>query len=98
MLLILGTVMAFAATVLGSVWHAVWAGVPLGLCVVAFLPLGMFQKMGEDWGIREEKGDPTTKEDGLCVDRREQVLLHQGDQRARAGRLTFSAGLLSSTT
>jgi MFS family permease len=65
-LLILGTVMAFAATVLGSVWHAVWAGVPLGLCVVAFLPLGMFQKMGEEWGIREERGDPTTKEDAFA--------------------------------
>jgi MFS family permease len=65
-LLILGTVMAFAATVLGTVWHAVWAGVPLGLCVVAFLPLGMFQKMGEDWGIREERGDPTTKEDAFA--------------------------------
>ena len=37
-LLLLGTSMAFAATVLGSVWHAVWAGVPLGLCVVAFTP------------------------------------------------------------
>ena len=65
-LLILGTVMAFAATVLGSVWHAVWAGVPLGLCVVAFLPLGMFQKMGEDWGIREEQGDPASNEEGFA--------------------------------
>jgi MFS family permease len=65
-LLVLGTVMAFAATVLGSIWHAVWAGVPLGLCVVAFLPVGMFQKMGEEWGIREERGDPTTKEDAFA--------------------------------
>jgi len=51
-LLLLGASMAFAATVLGSVWHAVWAGVPLGLCVVAFTPLNTFQKMGEEWGIR----------------------------------------------
>ncbi len=29
-LLLLGTAMAFAATILGSVWHAVWAGIPLG--------------------------------------------------------------------
>jgi hypothetical protein len=65
-LLVLGTTMAFAATVLGSVWHAVWAGVPLGLCVVAFTPLATFQKMGEDWGIREEKGNPATTEDGFA--------------------------------
>ena len=65
-LLVLATAMAFAATVLGTVWHAVWAGVPLGLCVVAFLPVGMFQKMGEEWGIREERGDPATKEEGFA--------------------------------
>ena len=65
-LLLLGTSMAFAATVLGSVWHAVWAGVPLGLCVVAFTPLTTFQKMGEEWGIREEKGNPATTEDGFA--------------------------------
>jgi MFS family permease len=57
-LLLLGVSLAFAATVLGSVWHAVWAGVPLGLCVVAFLPLPIFQRMGEEWGIREEQGNP----------------------------------------
>ena len=65
-LLLLGTSMAFAATVLGSVWHAVWAGVPLGLCVVAFTPLNTFQKMGEEWGIREEKGNPAIVEDGFA--------------------------------
>jgi hypothetical protein len=62
-LLLVGTGMAFAATVLGSVWHAVWAGIPLGLCVIAFTPGTWFQKMGEDWGIRELKGNPATKED-----------------------------------
>ncbi len=65
-LLLLGTTMAFAATVLGSVWHAIWAGVPLGLCVVAFTPLNTFQKMGEEWGIREEKGNPATTEDAFA--------------------------------
>ena len=35
-LLLLGTTMAFGATMLGSVWHAIWAGIPLGLCVLAF--------------------------------------------------------------
>ncbi|HKM52203.1 MAG TPA: fused MFS/spermidine synthase, partial [Isosphaeraceae bacterium] len=65
-ILLLAAVMAFAATALGSVWHAVWAGVPLGLCVVAFTPLSMFQKMGEEWGIRELKGDPTVTKEGLA--------------------------------
>ena len=65
-LLLLGTSMAFAATILGSVWHAVWAGIPLGLCVVAFMPLTMFQQMGENWGIREQKGNPATTEDDFA--------------------------------
>src|SRR4029077_9850328 len=65
-ILLLGTSMAFAATVLGSIWHAVWAGVPLGLCVVAFMPLTMFQQMGENWGIREQKGNPATTEDDFA--------------------------------
>lgn len=38
LLLVLGTILAIAATALGSVWHAVWAGIPLGLCVIAFFP------------------------------------------------------------
>ena len=72
-ILVLGTIMAFGATLLGSVWHAVWAGIPLGLCVLAFTPPGLidvvgkvlprvngaaFEDMGRRWGIREEKGDP----------------------------------------
>jgi hypothetical protein len=65
-LLLLGTSMAFAATILGSVWHAVWAGIPLGLCVVAFMPLDMFEKMGESWGIREQRGNPATTEDDFA--------------------------------
>ena len=28
-ILLLGTVLAFGATMLGSIWHAVWAGIPL---------------------------------------------------------------------
>jgi hypothetical protein len=65
-LLLVGTSMAFAATILGSVWHAVWAGIPLGLCVVAFMPLTMFQQMGENWGIREQRGNPATTEDDFA--------------------------------
>jgi MFS family permease len=60
-ILILGTTMAFGATILGSVWHAVWAGVPLGLCVIAFVPFPWFQKIGLDWGVRELTGEPDNK-------------------------------------
>ena len=71
-ILLLGTTMAFGATMLGSVWHAIWAGVPLGLCVLAFTPTGFvdaigkvvpyingpkFEAIGMRWGIRERLGD-----------------------------------------
>src|SRR4051794_38377619 len=61
--LILGTALAFAATALGTVWHAAWAGIPLGLCVIAFLPGAWFERQGISWGLREEKGNPATTED-----------------------------------
>jgi MFS family permease len=72
-ILLLGTTMAFGATMLGSVWHAVWAGVPLGLCVLAFTPPAFvdaigkvvpfikgasFEDIGKRWGIREQLGSP----------------------------------------
>ncbi len=71
-ILLLGTTMAFGATLLGSVWHAIWAGVPLGLCVLAFTPPAFvdaigkvvpfikgasFEDIGRRWGIREQLGD-----------------------------------------
>jgi spermidine synthase/MFS family permease len=69
MVLVLGTAMALAATVLGSVWHASWAGIPLGLCLIAFIPAAWFERQGLAWGIREEKGDPTTtKNDRAWID------------------------------
>ena len=76
-----GHLLAFSATALGSVWHAAWAGIPLGLCVIAFVPVRLTSRQGTSWGIREEKGDPTTKEDADRLGRREQLLLHQGHQR-----------------
>jgi len=62
-LLLLGTFLAFSATALGSVWHAAWSGIPLGLCVIAFVPLPWFETQGLRWGIREPRGNPTTTED-----------------------------------
>ena len=63
-LLALGTSLAFSATALGSVWHAAWAGIPLGLCVIALTPIPWFEQQGLRWGIREERGNPETIEDG----------------------------------
>src|SRR5437879_5716198 len=67
LILVLGTMLALAATALGTAWHAAWAGVPLGLCVIAFVPLPWFVNQGLSWGIREKSGNPeTTKEDDLA--------------------------------
>jgi spermidine synthase len=63
-LLGLGLGLALAATFLGSVWHAAWAGIPLGLCVIAFLPVPYFEKLGVNWGLREEKGTVDITKDG----------------------------------
>ncbi len=57
LILVLATTLAVAATVLGSVWHAVWAGIPLGLCVIAFVPVPFLENQALAWGIRDEKGD-----------------------------------------
>jgi hypothetical protein len=65
-LLVLATLLAFSATALGSVWHAVWAGIPLGLCVIAFAPVSYFVDQGIKLGVREERFDPNTDEDGLA--------------------------------
>jgi hypothetical protein len=62
-ILLVGTMLALSATMLGSIWHAAWAGIPLGLCVIAFVPLPMLERQGLAWGIREEKGDPATTEE-----------------------------------
>jgi MFS family permease len=66
LLLLLGTALALSATMLGSIWHAAWAGIPLGLCVLAFVPGGWFEKQGINLGLREEKGNPAITEDGIA--------------------------------
>ena len=83
-ILLLGTTMAFGATLLGSVWHAVWAGIPLGLCVLAFTPPAFvdaigkvfpcvkgaaFEDIGKRWGIREQLGDPDDPTKRIRLDR-----------------------------
>ncbi len=65
-LLVLAAVLALAATILGTVWHAVWAGIPLGLCIIAFLPAAWTDKIGQEWSIREARGNPDIKSEGLA--------------------------------
>ena len=62
-LVLLATIMALAATVIGTTWHAVWAGIPLGLCIISFVPLPMLRTQADRWGIREAPGDPETDKD-----------------------------------
>ncbi len=78
LIVVLATVLALCATVLGSIWHAAWAGIPLGMCVIAFLPSilpahsnvkvlaksrDFAVKIGKEWGLREEAGNPDTDVD-----------------------------------
>ena len=61
LILVIATMMALAATAIGTALHAAWAGLPMGLCVIAFapaiLPAGkvknFFVVQGRDWGLRE---------------------------------------------
>lgn len=62
-LLVISAVLAFAATALGSVWHAAWAGIPLGLCVIAFTPLPYLEQQALKWDVREPRGNPDAAED-----------------------------------
>ena len=79
--LILTTALALAATALGTIWHAAWAGIPLGLCVIAFLPSAIprgvttkplanvrdfLGSQSERWGLREETADPKIEKNGIA--------------------------------
>ena len=64
--LALATTLALAATLLGTAWHGAWAGLPLGLCLVAFVPLGFLRAQAVAWGLRDERGDPTLETPGVA--------------------------------
>jgi hypothetical protein len=81
-ILVLGTLMAFCATMFGPTWHAIWAGIPLGLCALAFTPPWLvdvtakrvmpfangarFEELGLNWGIREKMGDPDSPDNKVA--------------------------------
>ena len=50
LLLVLAHVLALAATMLGSVWHAAWAGIPLGLCVHRLRARPLVRETGRSTG------------------------------------------------
>ena len=78
-LLIVATVLALASTVIGSTFNAVWAGIPLGLCLIAYTPEAVLNLIPAkkltakillsryDWGLREVSGDPNTDKDGAIA-------------------------------
>ena len=64
--LALATTLALAATLLGTAWHGAWAGLPLGLCMVAFLPFGFLRAQAVSWGLRDEVGQPDRSDYGVA--------------------------------
>lgn len=67
MLLAIAAVLAIWGTVLGNTLHAIWAGIPIGLSLIAFIPAQFLEKQAVNWGIKEPKGDPETKEEGALA-------------------------------
>jgi hypothetical protein len=57
-ILLIAVMLAIAAAALGDIIHAIWAGIPLGLCMIAFVPHPFLIKQGVNFGIREEIGNP----------------------------------------
>jgi len=85
-LLVLGALLAFSATALGSVWHAAWAGIPLGLCIIAFIPTPWFEHQGLQWGIREEKGHPNEEDaDVAWIDESDYYYIKVNNERDAEG-------------
>ncbi len=65
-ILVLASITAFAATYLGTIVHALWAGIPMGLLVIAFMPFSFFESIGLRWGVRELSGNPSAEHPGLA--------------------------------
>jgi MFS family permease len=65
-LLAITALMALSATFLGSIVHAAWAGIPLGLLAMSLLPLSIFQNHRLFDFIREERGNAGIEETGIA--------------------------------
>lgn len=66
MLLLLSAVMASCGAILGGVFQSAWAGLPLGLCVIALMPGDWFRLQSLRLGLTEPVGDPKTEDGALA--------------------------------
>ncbi len=66
MLLLLSAVMASCGAILGGVLQSAWAGLPLGLCVIALMPGDWFRLQSLRLGLTEPVGDPKTEDGALA--------------------------------
>ncbi len=66
MLLLLSALMAGCGAILGGVVQSAWAGLPLGLCVIALIPSEWFEMQSLKLGLREPKGNPSTDDGALA--------------------------------
>ena len=66
MLLVISASMAACGAVLGGILQSAWAGLPLGLCVIALVPTDWFQTQALKLGLREPVGLPTAQEEPLA--------------------------------
>lgn len=66
MLLILSAIMAACGTIIGKLLHSAWAGLPVGLCVIALMPTAWFQEQALNLGLREPIGFPEAEEEPLA--------------------------------
>lgn len=58
MLLLLSVVMGICSVVIGKIWHCLFAGIPVGLCIIAMVPTEKFKQQSLDLGLREPVGTP----------------------------------------
>ena len=102
-ILVLGTLLAFCATFFGPTWHAIWAGIPLGLCALAFTPPWLvdstigrflpiadgkrFEELGKKMGIREEQADLEDKGKYAWIDESNYYFIKIENKRIDNGEL-----------
>ena len=102
-ILVIGTILALGATFLGELFDALVAGIPLGLCVIAFTPPGWvdvvskvipaingksFAEMGQNWGVREPIGDPkTTDEENAWIDESDYYFIKVENEPEEGGKI-----------
>ncbi len=104
-ILVLATLLAFCATFFGPIWHAIWAGIPLGLCAMAFTPPWLvdstvrkflpiaegkrFEELTIHMGIREEQADLEDSGKYAWIDESNYYFIKIENKRLENGELTM---------